>query len=159
MTATGPALGPRPYAPPEWQIRNSTTLDQFSPTWKDMVRKDVRTHIQAEDWPRSEDLDNGWPIEVRRGYVLAGGTLLEDGSLPQMATTFHDRTLAAEMEGAGFAAACVEKRLPWLVIRGVADFGEPGRLKHWQFPATFAAARYLREALVHGRLNFTTLPG
>lgn len=152
MTDKGPILEPRPYSPPEWQIRNSTTLDQVSPQWREEVRRDVLAHIQADHWP---DLDDRWRIHVRRGYVLAGGTLLEDGSLPDMATALHGRTLAAEMEGAGFAAACVEKRRPWLVVRGVADFGEPGRLKHWQFPATFAAARYLREALRHGRLSFT----
>jgi nucleoside phosphorylase len=85
--------------------------------------------------------------------ILAGGKLLEDGSLPRRADEAHARIMAAEMDGAGFAAACEQQRRPWVVVRGIADYGEPDRRKHWQYPATFVAARYVRDALRLRRLN------
>jgi nucleoside phosphorylase len=91
-----------------------------------------------------------------RGVILAGGKLLEDGSLPKMRKTFHDRTRAAEMEGGGFAAACNEFSWRWMVFRGIADFGEPERVKGWQFPATVAAALVVRYGLLGGVIRGST---
>lgn len=95
----------------------------------------------------------GWKPKVKRGGILAGGQLIEDGSLPGFAKSLHDRVKAAEMEGAGFAAAASEVDIPWLVLRGIADHGNPKRRKGWQFGATFVAAAYLRDAVSAGSLR------
>jgi nucleoside phosphorylase len=55
------------------------------------------------------------------------------------------------MEGAGFVVACEEAGVTWLVMRGIADMGRPGRSKEWQFVSTVAATTALRLWLQNGR--------
>ena len=80
-----------------------------------------------------------------------------------MKEEINDRGLAAEMEGAGFAAACTARRIPFLVVRGIADYGdedvltlvdgsEVRRGKSWQIPSTYAAAAYVRDMVITGRM-------
>ncbi|MCU1509493.1 MAG: kinesin light chain-like protein [Glaciihabitans sp.] len=97
-----------------------------------------------------------WTPTVKSGGILAGSTLIEDGSIEKLTKSVHDRAVAIEMEGAGFAAAMQEWKVPWISIRGIADMGghpdymdENGktRTKEWQFPSTFAAAYLLRSAI------------
>ena len=87
------------------------------------------------------------------GIILAGGKLVEDGTLPKMKKTYHDRVRALEMEG--WICSCLqEAELRWLVIRGIADFGKPHRRKTWQFAATYAAAALVRDGLLDPELSF-----
>jgi nucleoside phosphorylase len=83
-----------------------------------------------------------WKPDYHRGVILAGEKLLADGSLPQMQTEFHDRVRAAEMEGSGFASVSDEYAIPWLVFRGVSDFGDPEKPDSdiWRTTAVLAAA-------------------
>jgi hypothetical protein len=97
---------------------------------------------------------------ARRRPRLKGGVVLSDESkdettsLDERALRVHGDACALEMEGYGFALACESARkTPWLVFRGIADFGmaglrrltEPGpdaeesRPKDWQLTATLAA--------------------
>lgn len=70
-----------------------------------------------------------------------------------MRNEHHDRVRAIDMESAGFAAACDEQRLPWLVVRGIADAVDEDRDDAWQFGSTFVAARYVRDGLKVGVLK------
>jgi len=83
-----------------------------------------------------------WKPEYHRGVVLAGEKLLADGSLPEMRTEYHERVRAAEMEGSGFANVCDEYAIPWLVFRGISDFGNPAKptSEVWRTTAALAAA-------------------
>ena len=79
-----------------------------------------------------------------RGTILSGDVLVEDGSLPAMREKYGDRVTALEMEGAGFAYTFDSNAIPWMVFRGIADFGGEGRTKEWQFVSAVAAAAALR---------------
>lgn len=96
----------------------------------------------------------GWRPKANSGIILAGSKLVENGKLPEMKKTFHDRAKALEMEGCGFAAVCREAEIRWLVVRGIADFGQPGRRKDWQFAATYAAAALVRASLLDPEFSF-----
>ncbi|HEU4461803.1 MAG TPA: hypothetical protein VFR75_04340 [Solirubrobacterales bacterium] len=105
--------------------------------------------------PRLEEVGLGLPADsgdedfspsARPGVTLAGEVLIEDGSGPTL-SAIHDRAYAWEMEGAGFASACAHLGSDWMVVRGVADFGEPGRSKKWQGVATAAAASFVKTFL------------
>jgi nucleoside phosphorylase len=97
-----------------------------------------------------------WDPKMKPGIILAGSTLVEDGSISKIADGIHDQAIAVEMEGAGFAAAMTSQHVPWLSLRGIADMGghpdyitEDGksRTKEWQFAATFAAAHRFRAVM------------
>ena len=164
MTLEGPLLAPRSYGAPNRMIRRVGTLQEAAPAWAreisrstlDIMANEPESAVALSEWPVEEDerLDANWRPHERRGVILAGAKLFEDGSLPRMRAEYHARVKAVEMDGAGYAAASVEKSKPWLVIRGIADYGEPGRRKHWQFPATYAASLYLRQVLRHRRVEF-----
>jgi nucleoside phosphorylase len=92
----------------------------------------------------------GWKPTFHSGVVLAGEKLIADGSLDEMRKEFHDRIRAAEMEGAGFARLCEEHDIPFLVFRGICDFGTPEKDDLWQATSALAAATAARVFLEKG---------
>jgi nucleoside phosphorylase len=88
-----------------------------------------------------------------RGVVLAGNTLYEDGSHTKVKKEHEGRLRAVEMEGSGFASACERAGVPYVVARGIADYGESGRDKDWQFIATLNAALAVRKHIEAGYLS------
>ena len=103
-------------------------------------------NLQSEWWDHSESVidSTDWAPKFRRGVIAAGAKLIEDNSIESLKGKLHGRIKAVEMEGAGFAAACVQLDWPWLVLRGICDHGAPERSKDWQFHASFAAGTALR---------------
>jgi len=97
---------------------------------------------------------------LRQGVILSDEMKDETTSLEERARRYHGDAKALDMESAGFALACESSnKTPWLVFRGIADFGfralrepeeglegtddlepaEPGRSKEWQLAATLAS--------------------
>ena len=87
-----------------------------------------------------------WHPQAHVRGILAGDELVEDGSGPQRGA-LQDRIAALEMEGAGFAGTCDHIGVPWLVSRGISDFGTPDRDKRWQVYAAAAAMTFVRTFL------------
>jgi len=154
----GGATSPRPktYSPSRRIFSGLTSMRNVDPEWAARVCDEVIY------WSREDELcevspavTEDWRPRFKFGAIFAGSRLIEDGSLPQSRETENARLLAAEMEGAGFAAACEEHRqeTDWLVLRGVADFGEEDRIKGWQFASTYAAVALLRDGIALGRIE------
>lgn len=86
---------------------------------------------------------------VGTGVIVSGeGLVARGGFIESFRTSLHERTRALEMEGSGFAQACREEGAEWLVVRGIADFGDPeskdavqdtSSRKKWQLPAAVLA--------------------
>ena len=83
----------------------------------------------------------------RPGLIQAGERVKKDGSLPKNAREFHDKLYAVEMEGSGFAQSCLTAGLDWMVVRGIADHGDPRKRDKKQTLAAVAAACLLRQFL------------
>ena len=58
-------------------------------------------------------------------WIASGEKVLADGRL-SILNAKHDKIRAGEMEGYGFAVACASHRpqIPWLVVRGISDYGD-----------------------------------
>ncbi len=83
------------------------------------------------------------------GTVASGEKLLADGSLADIQKKYDEKIRAGEMEGIGFSIVSEQDRIPWIVIRGISDFGDPstkdGRLKdQYHFSAANSASSWLR---------------
>ena len=128
------------------------------PTWIDQMK--IACAVAMSTVPKDKQLTarqfRAWRPSLKKGVILAGSTLVEDGTIGKIADDIHDRAMAVEMEGAGFAGAMHAALVPWLSIRGIADMGgHPGyaepdgklRTKKWQFVSAFAAAHRLRMGL------------
>lgn len=61
----------------------------------------------------------------------------------------HGRIEAGEMEAAGLATACRRHKVPWLVVRGISDFGDPFKDGFHEFAAKMAAAA-TRDFIAYG---------
>lgn len=139
---------PKTYTPRLRSLQRIPTLAQVDPDWGARVQNEMRAHLEP-----GEQIPDKLP-EVKVGVVLAGSKLIEsDDALLQLSEALHVRTLAAEMEGAGFAHACLNEGINWFVVRGIADFAQKRRPKNYQFAATFAAAAFVRDAIASGRLG------
>jgi nucleoside phosphorylase len=126
---------PKPYSL-EIEIRRH--LGFFNPlqrNWHELLKESL------QNIPELSVLAD-WQPEYHEGVILAGEKLLADGSLPAMREEYHEKVRAAEQEGSGFARICQEYSIPWLVFRGVSDYGDPSKpeTKPWRLPSVVAAA-------------------
>jgi nucleoside phosphorylase len=155
LTTDGPIYSPVVHTVPMRRVRFARTVNQVDPDWGTRLRAEIRRADGFAEIPSDEPerLDESWSCSIRTGAILAGTKLVEDGSLPRLKKELSDRVKAAEMEGAGFAAMCSEAGVDWLVVRGIADYGNPERSKGWQFAAAYAAAAFVRDGLANGRIS------
>ncbi len=90
----------------EWHEDYERVLKKF-PEEKLPKRKSNQPHLHPPAW------------------IASGEKVLADGRL-SILNAKHDKVRAGEMEGYGFAVACASHRpqIPWLVIRGISDYGD-----------------------------------
>jgi nucleoside phosphorylase len=157
LTSDGPVYSPVVHTVPMRRVRFARTVSQVDPDWGARLRAEIRRADGFVEIPPDEPerLDESWTCSIRTGAILAGTKLIEDGSLPRLKKELGDRVKAAEMEGAGFASMCSEAGIDWLVVRGIADYGNPKRSKGWQFAASYAAAAFVRDGLANGRISLS----
>jgi len=91
-------------------------------------------------------------VTVIEGAVASGEKLLRDPEfLKELRLHGHGRIEAGDMEAAGLVQACTRFQVPWLVVRGISDFGDEFKDDHFQpFAATtsaLVATDFLRQGL------------
>jgi nucleoside phosphorylase len=85
--------------------------------------------------------------------IYSSNLLLRDPNVLRFhAEHTHEQIRVGEMEAAGFSYACQERArpVPWLVVRGVSDFGDQTKGDEFQLWASHAAASLLLDFLKHG---------
>ena len=137
LEPAGPKKRPKPY-PLHPLIKRD--LEYFSPVRTDWLSQfqSMLPKLQAEKLIPSEC--SNWLPKYHTGVILAGEKLVADGSLPAMQRDFSEKVRAVEQEGSGFARICNEQPVPWLVFRGVSDYGERRKPNEFQVVAALAAA-------------------
>lgn len=81
--------------------------------------------------------------QIHFQMITSGERTLDQNTLNSICK-LNDSVYAGEMEGYGFARACDERRIDWLVIRGISDFGSREDRKKWQGTATVMASSFLK---------------
>jgi len=127
------------------QTRLKRSLEHYRPEHQHWLKKFQIAMDQMRRLPDMKfpsELTPDWRPEYHTGVVLAGEKLIADGSLPEMQEEYHERVRAGEMEGSGFAQSCIEYGIPWMVVRGVSDYGDADKpaMKLWQPVAALSAA-------------------
>jgi nucleoside phosphorylase len=107
--------------------------------WQEHLQACLQKLMEVASVP---DLPANWKPAFHRGVIAAGEKLLADGSLPGLRDQYDERIRAGEMEGSGFVAACREHSIPWLVFRGISDYGDPEKRtsEKWRHLAALSAA-------------------
>lgn len=139
--------------------RIARDLQYFDPSetgWHELFAESLKDLQKSVEIPAFEDT---WRPRYHTGIIVAGEKLAADDSLEQKRRDYHERVRALEMEGSGFAQACDECGIPWLIVRGISDYGDPASKdgkaldkrsrKAWQRTAALAAATCVMKFLEH----------
>jgi nucleoside phosphorylase len=140
---------PRQFSP---GIQIGRDLEYFNPrqhNWYDILRQ-ASGQLREVTYLDARPNEDFWNPEFVSGVILSGEKLIADGSLDERRKEYHDRIRAAEMEGRGFARMCEEHSVPWLVFRGISDYGDIQKTKDWQGTSALAAATAARVFIERG---------
>ncbi|PFH12390.1 nucleoside phosphorylase [Collimonas sp. PA-H2] len=86
----------------------------------------------------------------RPATIASGELLLRDPVKFRALRELHGKTEVAEMEGAGVFAACAQRDVPVLVIRGISDFGDSLKDNRFHALAAKAAAVVTADYVANG---------
>jgi formylglycine-generating enzyme required for sulfatase activity/nucleoside phosphorylase len=90
-------------------------------------------------------------IMVRAATVASGEKLLRHASkLREVREEIHGKAEVGEMEAVGVVEACRRRDVPWLVIRGISDFGDELKDDRFHEFAARAAAAVMADFLARG---------
>jgi nucleoside phosphorylase len=113
--------------------------------------------ISVEETKDKSWITSNWQEELKigEGVIVSGEKLFADGStLEKLAeeNTIGKYIIAGEMEGYGFARACIEdSHKEWLVVRGISDYGGPEKSDdvndNYQIIAAMAASTLVEHYL------------
>lgn len=88
--------------------------------------------------------------QVRFGSILSGDKVLASKAAVERFLALREDALGVEMEGAGVAFASAKSDVPWLMIRGIADFADDNKhkdAKQWTTVACDSVARFVHTLL------------
>lgn len=112
--------------------------------WEDEYSSIIRLYRQYD---KSLPLPDREP-NIHFNRIASGEQVLEEVALKSICK-YDGLIRAGEMEGYGFAHACQEPEIDWLVIRGISDFGNREDRKKWATLATIMACSFLKIFLMH----------
>ncbi|HVG62431.1 MAG TPA: tetratricopeptide repeat protein [Hyalangium sp.] len=89
-------------------------------------------------------------LTAKVATVASGEKLLRDPDKLLEIRSLHGKTEVGEMEAAGLVEACERSQVPWLVVRGISDFGDEFKDDRFHEFASRAAAAVMADFLEHG---------
>lgn len=101
--------------------------------------------------------DGEWP-KVRFGLVLSGQKLVDNLDYRESLKRLFTESIGGEMEGSGVYVSAHEKKIDWIVVKAICDWGHnknDAEKDAWQRLAAKNAARVLKAALDAGGLYET----
>ena len=89
-------------------------------------------------------------LSIQTAVIASGEKLIRAADFFRSLRKLHGRIEVAEMEGAGFARACIDRQVDWLIVRGVSDFGDEFKNDAFHRFASAAASTALLDFLSNG---------
>src|SRR5882724_6951517 len=111
------------------------------------IRKDLYRHASPP-----LDLWNQAAVGVKVSTMGASNYLHVDPPFLQRLWDTDQRIRTIDMESGGFGQVCKENQVPWLVVRGVSDYGTPDSEREEYRVASAAAAAVFLRMFIEGGL-------
>jgi nucleoside phosphorylase len=94
---------------------------------------------------RPDDLKEGYrpTIVADKAVIASGEQLIQDGLLDELQDRFDEQVMAGDQEAFGFAEGLDAQ--PWMIFRGISDYGEDPKPHDWQYLAAYTAGLALRD--------------
>lgn len=121
LESTGITYRPDPIPVDPSFIRTFQYIYGHLDEWKKELKSKI-DHLKMSI-PSNINIDL---LEMKPGIIASGSKLFADGtSLDNLAKVIVVKKgiISGEMEGSGFTQSCQEFNIPWLVIRGISDYG------------------------------------
>lgn len=124
--------------PEPWLLDQAAKVTDDSSAWSAAQR----SFLKGEDLPNSPLKTIGEGGEFGRLQVgaLASGEKLWMSGLERLASAHGGQIVGIEMEGIGFAKACRNAMIPWLIAKGVTDLATSESRESRSLPARRAQA-------------------
>lgn len=78
-------------------------------------------------------------VNVDAGLILTGEKLVDNPDLRERLLTIEPEAIGLEMEGAGVYTTCVDAGIPWIVIKGICDWGDGNKNRNKDSNQSLAA--------------------
>lgn len=119
--------------------------------WPNVIEESVsRLNQLSDDVPRHAILP-----ELHTKAIASGEKIVQVSALRTI-SQHNEQVVAADQEAYGFSTSCDDDGIPWMIIRGVSDFGDRETRKTYALYASVTAASflytYLDNAAAGGRL-------
>jgi len=88
-------------------------------------------------------------VSVSLATIGSGEKLIRDAIVWEELRTRHGKIDVAEMEAVGIAAVCEQHQIPYLVIRGISDFGDSVKNDSYHWIAAVVAAEVAADIIRH----------
>lgn len=109
--------------------------------WQDACRQRLVSALAAGSSAVENDILDDWP-RVHDSWIVTTAFLHRDPVFLEQVWTLHGRLRGIDMETSGFIDACEDgpRLQPWVVVRGVSDFGTKESKRDDLRPASGLAA-------------------
>jgi tetratricopeptide (TPR) repeat protein/nucleoside phosphorylase len=108
---------------------------------------------------RSADMQ--WDVsKVHFGTVLTGEKLVDNIDYRNQLHSFESEAIGGEMEGAGLYVACQDKKVDWILVKGICDWADGNKVQDResrQKTAANNAATFVLYALQFGSIDWQQL--
>lgn len=126
--------------------------ENFAQLCKNQLGKEIAAaKIKAEKM-KLTDSQFTTDLRICDGNLISDNVLIRDSNyFSQKLIGNDDRCQGGDMEASGFARACdIERKdFPWLVVRGISDFGDADKCDDFQSLAAKSACIALKEIIEH----------
>lgn len=90
--------------------------------------------------------------ELRFGTLLSGAKLVDNLDFREQLRSFEPEAIGGEMEGSGLYVACHDRKIDWIIVKGICDFADGQKSKSKTKRQALAAKN--AAAFVHHALQF-----
>jgi nucleoside phosphorylase len=100
--------------------------------------------------------------KVRFGVVMTGEKLVDNFDFREQLHSFEPETIGGEMEGAGLYVACQDRKVDWILVKAICDWGDGNKGQDKdarQLTAAQNAAAFVLEALQFAPIDWQQLRG
>jgi nucleoside phosphorylase len=130
--------------------RHGIDLAKFRALCKNELSTEISDAIAAGKELAMNSKNLNEDIDILDGSLVSDNVLIRDSQFfDKVITEVDEKCRGAEMEAAGFVRVCEVENTPWIISRGVSDFGDAAKSDTFQVLAAKTACLALRELLTN----------
>lgn len=142
---------PEPFKIDHQLKRDLSFFSERNTDWQAKTKDLIRINHLFKN--KTEKINSFGPKFDCKCVLFTGAKLIADGEkLDELRETYHEKGKAADKEGSGFASACEDASIKWLIFKAISDYGDENKPESDDFQTPYSlsaavAARYFLEQI------------